>query len=70
MLKIGDYMDNLISVFFDYKINCLVDYGVVIYNEDSKFIKQVFRNYFRTYIDNYYYGIFNENTIKDIKKER
>lgn len=56
-------MNNLISVFMNYKVNRLVEYGVAIYGQDSAFIRQVFSSYFQTYIDNYYYGIFN--TIED-----
>lgn len=52
-------MDNLISVFMNYKMNRLVEYGVVVYNQDSSFIRQVLTSYFQTYIDNYYYGVFN-----------
>ena len=52
-------MNNLISVFMNYKMNRLVEYGVYIYNQDSPFIRQVLASYFQTYIDNYYYGIFN-----------
>ena len=52
-------MDNLINVFMNYKINRLTSYGVLIYHENSFFIKQVFKAYFKTYVDNYYYEIFN-----------
>ena len=43
----------------NYKINRLTSYGVLIYHENSFFIKQVFKAYFKTYVDNYYYEIFN-----------
>ncbi|MBP5678878.1 MAG: hypothetical protein J6X28_03525 [Bacilli bacterium] len=56
-------MDNLISVFMNYKLNRLVEYGVTIFQQDSPFIRSVLSNYFQTYIDNYYYGVFN--TIED-----
>ncbi|MBR6137811.1 MAG: hypothetical protein IKQ06_06630 [Bacilli bacterium] len=52
-------MNNLITVFMNYKLNRLVDYGVVVYQNESPFIRGVFGSYFQTYIDNYYYGIFN-----------
>jgi len=42
----------------NYKVDRLIEYGALIY-EDSKFIREVFKGYFDTYIDNYYYGIFN-----------
>ena len=51
-------MDNLITIYMNYKVDRLVEYGALIY-EDSKFIREVFKGYFDTYIDNYYYGIFN-----------
>ena len=56
-------MENLINVFMNYKINRLTEYAVLIYGEDFPFLRQVFEGYFRTYVDNYYYGIFN--TIDD-----
>ena len=43
----------------NYKINRLTNYGVLVYHENSIFIKQVFKAYFKTYVDNYYYGVFN-----------
>lgn len=57
-------MDNLITVFMDYKKKCLIEYALQVCKE-SAFIKKVFNNYFQTYIDNYYYNIFN--TIDDDK---
>lgn len=56
-------MSNLINIYMDYKTDCLIQYGLVIYNKNNKFIKDVFRAYFKTYIDNYYYDTFN--TIDD-----
>lgn len=52
-------MDNLISVFMNYKIDRLVEYGVFAYQEDNPFIRDVFYKYFQVYVDNYYYGIFH-----------
>ncbi|MBQ6323887.1 MAG: hypothetical protein IJI22_03540 [Bacilli bacterium] len=51
-------MNNLITIYMNYKVDRLIEYGTLIY-EDSKFIREVFKGYFDTYIDNYYYGIFN-----------
>ncbi len=51
-------MDNLISVFMNYKIDRLTEYGVFAYQEDSEFIRYVFHQYFGVYVDNYYYNIF------------
>lgn len=59
-------MNNVISVFMDYKINRLVEYGVLIYQQDSQFIRQVFGGYFRTYVDNYYYEVYS--TLEDHSK--
>ncbi len=56
-------MNNLISVFMNYKANRLIEYGVLCFQRDSSFIRNVFSSYFQTYIDNYYYGIFS--TIDD-----
>ena len=53
-------MNNLIDIFISYKTNCLIKYGLLIYNKDNKFIKDVFATYFKTYIDNYYYDIFHK----------
>ena len=52
-------MDNLINVFMNYKINRLIKYGTYIYDDDSDFVSKCFKAYFRTYVDNYYYGVFN-----------
>ncbi len=52
-------MDNLISVFMNYKVNRLVEYGVAIYQQDSQFVRDVLNVYFQTYIENYYYQIFS-----------
>lgn len=62
-------MDNLINVFMNYKINRLVEYGTFIYDDDSEFVGNCFREYFRTYVDNYYYGIFNtiDDTVYNLK---
>ena len=52
-------MNNLITVFMNYKIDRLTEYGVFLVQQDSEFIRQVFKEYFRVYVDNYYYGIFH-----------
>lgn len=52
-------MNNLITVFLNYKVSRLASYGTLIYNEDSEFINRIFKNYFQIYVDNYYYGIFH-----------
>lgn len=67
-------MKNFINVYMDYKVNCLIRIGIFFYKKDNSFIKKVFRGYFYTYIDNYYYKIFNtideENfSLKNLRKE-
>ena len=52
-------VNNLISVFMNYKINRLVEYACLIYQRHDDFAKDVFRMYFKTYVDNYYYGVFD-----------
>ena len=43
----------------NYKINRLVEYACLIYQRHDKFAKDVFKMYFKTYVDNYYYGVFD-----------
>ena len=52
-------MNNLISVYMNYKVDRLTEYGVFAYQEDTDFVRYVFREYFKVYVDNYYYGIFH-----------
>ncbi len=47
----------------NYKTNRLIEYGLFVLGKDTPFIRQVFKGYFGTYVDNYYYGIFH--TIDD-----
>ena len=47
----------------NYKINRLIEYGVFAFGKDTPFIRNVLKEYFSTYVDNYYYGVFN--TIDD-----
>ena len=47
----------------NYKINRLIEYGLFVLGKDTPFIRQVLKEYFSTYVDNYYYGIFH--TIDD-----
>lgn len=56
-------MNNLITLFMNNKIRCLIDYVLFLYNDNNEFVKDVARNYFSIYVDNYYYGIFH--TIDD-----
>ncbi len=56
-------MNNLISIFMNYKIERLVEYGVFLLDEDSPFIRKIFGEYFSVYVDNYYYHVFH--TIDD-----
>ncbi len=56
-------MNNLISLYMNYKIQRLIEYGIFLLDDDSEFIRGVFKKYFSVFIDNYYYGIFY--TIED-----
>lgn len=58
-------MNNLIDIYMSYKTNCLIEYTLIVYNKDNKFIRKVLAKYFSVYIDNYYYNIFQ--TIDDTK---
>ena len=58
-------MNNLITIFMNYKIERLVEYAIFLYKEDTPFLRNVFHEYFSVYVDNYYYGIFH--TIDDTK---
>ena len=62
-------MKNLIDIFISYKTNCLIKYGLLIYNKDNKFIRDVFATYFKTYIDNYYYDIFHTVDVLEFNEE-
>ena len=52
-------MNNLISVFMEYKIKYFVKCTKLLYNNSHRFIVKCMRGYFQTYIDNYYYYTFN-----------
>lgn len=67
-------MNNLISIFMNYKISRLVEYGIFLYGEDNEFLRKIFREYFSVYVDNYYYGIFytvedTNYSLDNLKKE-
>ena len=51
-------MNNLISLFMNYKIQRLVEYGIFLMDDDSPFLRKVMKEYFSIYVDNYYYNIF------------
>ena len=58
-------MNNLITIFMNHKIKSLVEYVVFLYGRYNDFTREVAESYIKTYIDNYYYGIFH--TIDDNK---
>lgn len=69
-------MNNLISIFLNYKIQRLVEYGVFLLDDDSPFIRKIFHEYFSVYVDNYYYNLFytvdassysSENLLKEFQ---
>ena len=68
-LTFGVIFGLLIDIFISYKTNCLIKYGLLIYNKDNKFIKDVFATYFKTYIDNYYYDIFHTVDVLEFNEE-
>lgn len=56
-------MNNLITLFMNNKIRCLIEYVLFLYNDNNDFVRDVAREYILVYVDNYYYGIFH--TIDD-----
>lgn len=58
-------MNNLITIFMNYKIERLVQYGIFLLKEDTPFLRNVLKEYFTVYVDNYYYNVFH--TIDDTK---
>lgn len=68
-------MNNLITVFMNYKVNRLVAYAKFMTENQDDFVQSVFREYFQTYVDNYYYHVFHtidddeEFSIDNLKKE-
>ncbi len=67
-------MNNLISLFMNYKIQRLVEYGIFLLDDDSPFLRKVLKEYLSVYVDNYYYNIFytiddNSYNEDNLKKE-
>ena len=62
-------MNNLISIFMNYKIQRLVEYGIFLLGEDSPFLRKVFQEYFSVYVDNYYYHVFHTIDYGEYSKE-
>lgn len=56
-------MNNLISLFMNYKIQRLVEYELFLMDDESSFLRKVMNKYISLYIDNYYYNIFY--TVED-----
>lgn len=54
--------DNLMDSYMDYKTNRLKKYGLVIMHSHDEFLEAVLEKYIRTYINSYYYQIFD--TVK------
>lgn len=60
--------DNLMNYYMNYKTNRLKKYGLVIMHSEDEFLKETFANYLKTYINCYYYSIFDavySNTCDD-----
>ena len=59
----------------NYKVNRLVAYAKFMTENQDDFVQSVFREYFQTYVDNYYYHVFHtidddeEFSIDNLKKE-
>ncbi len=51
--------DNLVVTYMNYKINYLLKYGLLIMHSSDEFLSECINNYLRTYINSYYYLIFD-----------
>ncbi len=55
-------IDNLMDYYMNYKTSRLKKYGLVIMHSHDEFLERVLERYIRTYINCYYYNIFD--TVK------
>lgn len=51
--------DNLVVTYMNYKIKCLLKYGLLIMHSTDEFLSECLNNYLKTYVNNYYYLIFD-----------
>lgn len=59
---------DLISCYFNYKINCLVKYANILIDDDSTLVSSYFKVYATTFINTYYYKVFDTLNINDDSK--
>ena len=52
-------MNNLINVFMEFKIKYFLDCTKLLYSSPHRFVNKCIREYYSTYIDNYYYYTYN-----------
>ena len=52
-------MNNLINVFMEFKIKYFIDCTKLLFDNTHRFIGKCIREYYKTYIDNYYYYTYN-----------
>ncbi len=60
--------DNLVVTYMNYKIKCLLKYGLLIMHSTDEFLSECLNNYLKTYVNSYYYLIFdtvNSNVYDD-----
>lgn len=51
--------DNLVVTYMNYKIKCLLKYGLLIMHSTDEFLSECLNNYLKTYVNSYYYLIFD-----------
>ena len=51
--------DNLVVIYMNYKINYLLKYGLLIMHSTDEFLSECLKNYLKTYVNSYYYLIFD-----------
>ena len=56
MISVGD---NLVTIYMNYKISRLVEYGMLIMHSSDLFLKEVLEKYLKNYVNSCYYFIFD-----------
>lgn len=51
--------DNLVTIYMNYKISRLVEYGMLIMHSSDLFLKEVLEKYLKNYVNSCYYFIFD-----------
>ena len=62
-------MNNLINVFMEFKIKYFLDCTKLLFSNTHRFINKCIKGYYKTYIDNYYYYIYNTLSSDTIYSE-